>query len=67
MNLDHPANRGVIAYLRRKADTPSGPPNIEASMLDLADLGVDWVFGDWRAAELAWCRTVFEQAGADSA
>jgi hypothetical protein len=24
------------------------------------DLGDDWVFGGWRADELAWCRSLYE-------
>jgi hypothetical protein len=36
---------------------------IEASVLDLRDLGTEWVFGGWHAGEPEWCSAAYEYAG----
>jgi hypothetical protein len=30
--------------------------------LDLAQIGDDWVLGNWRSEEVEWCRAAFRQA-----
>ena len=37
---------------------------IDASTVDLRELGPDWVFGRWDRNEPAWCRAAFDAAGA---
>ena len=42
---------------------PANPAlGIEASILDLRELGPGWVFGRWDRAEPAWCRVAFDAA-----
>ncbi len=36
--------------------------NVKESRLDLADIGPEWVFGNWLKGEEAWCRAAFEFA-----
>ena len=39
--------------------------NIEASSLDLARFGPEWVFGRWFKDEATWCRAAFDAAGSE--
>jgi len=36
---------------------------ILASVLDLATIGDEWIFGSWRRAEEQWCRAAYDHAG----
>ena len=36
---------------------------IEASVLDLNDLGPEWIFGGWYVSESDWCTAAYEYAG----
>jgi len=40
---------------------------IPASVLDLAEIGEEWVFGGWRTDEKEWCRAAFGDAGGEVA
>lgn len=35
---------------------------IQASVLDLREIGDEWIFGGWLAAELEWCAAAYEFA-----
>ena len=37
---------------------------IPASMLDLREVGGEWILGGWLAPEEEWCSTAYEYAGA---
>jgi hypothetical protein len=39
---------------------------VEPSRLDLATIGPEWVFGDWREDEIRWCRAAFDAAGTET-
>lgn len=39
---------------------------IQASVLDLRDVGGEWIFGGWLAREDEWCSAAYEYAGAGS-
>lgn len=56
----------IRAGAKTVRDYPAYPElGIEASRLDLADFGPEWVFGGWHADEVRWCRAAFEAAAAE--
>jgi hypothetical protein len=56
-------DRAVAAGATTVHRYPAYPElNIEASVLDLAVVGEEWVFGGWHAGEEEWCRAAFARA-----
>ena len=49
-------------------DYPAYPElGVQASRLDLAAIGPEWVFGTFSKEEVAWCRAAFDHAGGSQA
>jgi len=54
----------LAAGAKTRHDYPAYPElNVEASSLDLAAFGREWVFGSWLTDEAQWCMAAFEYAG----
>jgi hypothetical protein len=62
----HERDAALAAGATTVHEYPAYPElNIEASVLDLARIGEEWVFGGWHKGEEQWCLSAFAYAASE--